>query len=669
MFSGKDPLQRFSKSPTVFTTLYFKVLSDINIHYKLQEKRRAARSYLSVKKTAANGKKTHGKAQNTTINYDGHIRRGKEFLAAYSRDDQLSEVRGESDSAANTDSDTPMDPEFPYAFTGPPAKCTPFALSTFLAYKCFTENVGVSTASQVHAAFLHYYDNMDGDRFRGRWMQDGVTKEWIGNPARSGEVEDMLSACKNKDGEGERKHSRAITIQDMEALYVYSEKNLVKKEDASGIPLSLSEVGLAASSLFFNALSTTGFTIWTRNCETISLQYGNLEFPDWRNRHQGEFFTVNLRNRKNWQRRVKKNEQQLNGHTYNIYAQPKTPAIDMYVHMLKWLDFYETHLLRRPLRANDYLFPTIGANGTSTHPDRGITSDVARSKIVETAEKAGIRGANEFTTHCFRRGGAQYRFMFAPVEDRWTLARIRWWGGWALGEHRDTLIRYLLDELYTYEQDHSNALCPSHGSESAGGLPHVDENSHRMFSAQAEVALRLENQLSELRQEYTHLASKIDKPRSENVFASSLSTAKLVVCNVGNVGNDNSSHSNNCPPLNQPPKPSHVIPEIGRKLGATAWRQVIKDWEETDPSRCHDVALKDWDPEWHRSNGESVKYGQRQMIAIEFIERYNRDEEAFEKAYPEHQRGVMPLLIAIRAEQQRQGLCHRRRGKKRAEDD
>ncbi|KAF8801876.1 hypothetical protein BYT27DRAFT_7261528 [Phlegmacium glaucopus] len=76
-------------------------------------------SYFSVKKTAVNGKKTHGKAQNTTINYDGHICCGKEFLAAYSRDDQLSEARGESNSAANTDSDTPMDPKFPYAFTGP----------------------------------------------------------------------------------------------------------------------------------------------------------------------------------------------------------------------------------------------------------------------------------------------------------------------------------------------------------------------------------------------------------------------------------------------------------------------------------------------------------------------------------------------------------------------
>jgi hypothetical protein len=25
--------------------------------------------------------------------------------------------------------------------------------------------------------------------------------------------------------------------------------------------------------------------------------------------------------------------------------------------------------------------------------------------------------------------------MFAPVGQRWTLACIRWWGGWAKGEH------------------------------------------------------------------------------------------------------------------------------------------------------------------------------------------------------------------------------------------
>ncbi|KAF9053367.1 hypothetical protein BJ165DRAFT_1339087, partial [Panaeolus papilionaceus] len=53
----------------------------------------------------------------------------------------------------------------------------------------------------------------------------------------------------------------------------------------------------------------------------------------------------------------------------------------------------------------------------------------------------------------------------------WTLARIRWWGGWAQGEHRDTLIKYLLDELYTYEGDHSDVLNPFDKAAATAGGP------------------------------------------------------------------------------------------------------------------------------------------------------------------------------------------------------
>ena len=67
--------------------------------------------------------------------------------------------------------------------------------------------------------------------------------------------------------------------------------------------------------------------------------------------------------------------------------------------------------------------------------------------------------------------------------------------------------------------------------------------------------------------------------------------------------------------------PKHFVPEISRTLGARAWKQVVKDWDEQDLTRAHHVSLKDWDPEWHRSTGESVKYGQRRRIALEFIER------------------------------------------------
>ena len=66
--------------------------------------------------------------------------------------------------------------------------------------------------------------------------------------------------------------------------------------------------------------------------------------------------------------------------------------------------------------------------------------------------------------------------------------------------------------------------------------------------------------------------------------------------------------------------PKYFVPEISHTLGARAWKQVIKDWDERDLTQAHQVSLKDWDPEWHWSTGESVKYGQRRRIALEFIE-------------------------------------------------
>jgi hypothetical protein len=106
----------------------------------------------------------------------------------------------------------------------------------------------------------------------------------------------------------------------------------------------------------------------------------------------------------------------------------------MYSHVLEWLDFYETVLLKRPLQPDDYVFPSISINGT-VQPHVPMTSATIQKEIHNKASAAGLSGARCYTTHCFRRGGAQYRFMYAPIGERWTLARIRWWGGWAEGEH------------------------------------------------------------------------------------------------------------------------------------------------------------------------------------------------------------------------------------------
>ncbi|KAF8514184.1 hypothetical protein JB92DRAFT_3161845 [Gautieria morchelliformis] len=44
------------------------------------------------------------------------------------------------------------------------------------------------------------------------------------------------------------------------------------------------------------------------------------------------------------------------------------------------------------------------------------------------------------------------------------------------------------------------------------------------------------------------------------------------------------------------------IPKIVRSRkgveGLPAWKQAVRDWEAADPQRGHNVALKDWRPEW-----------------------------------------------------------------------
>jgi len=63
--------------------------------------------------------------------------------------------------------------------------------------------------------------------------------------------------------------------------------------------------------------------IWSRNSETLGLQYGHLELPSGCRPKPSPiedpicYFKVNLRNRKNWQKRMKNGEQQLNGEIYN----------------------------------------------------------------------------------------------------------------------------------------------------------------------------------------------------------------------------------------------------------------------------------------------------------------------------------------------------------------
>jgi hypothetical protein len=100
-------------------------------------------------------------------------------------------------------------------------------------------------------------------------------------------------------------------------------------------------------------------------------------------------------------------------------------------YLLKWITLLKSHLGRK-LEPDDHIFPHFSSNGIPD-PARAMTHDMVQNIITRFVSAAGLTKA--YTTHCFRRGGAQYRFMYAPIGKRWSLSKIRWWGGWAVGEH------------------------------------------------------------------------------------------------------------------------------------------------------------------------------------------------------------------------------------------
>lgn len=165
------------------------------------------------------------------------------------------------------------------------------------------------------------------------------------------------------------------------------------------------------------------------------------------------YHRVHLRERKGWQRKLSKTEREADphsecrhflitahvniseGHVYHIYDTPDLPACNAYQALNQWVEHLEQDHGRK-LEPDDYLFPAMGANGI-INPGEPISHDMVQKYIHEFTFGAGIAQGTvcAFSTHCFRRGGAQYYFMFARVGKRWHLRKVRWWGGWAEGEH------------------------------------------------------------------------------------------------------------------------------------------------------------------------------------------------------------------------------------------
>ncbi|KAG1837085.1 hypothetical protein F4604DRAFT_1692457 [Suillus subluteus] len=312
-----------------------------------------------------------------------------------------------------------------------------------------------------------------------------------------------------------------------------------------------------------------------------------------------------------------------------------------------------------------------------------LSYDAVMKTLTWICAEAGLTA--RYTSHYFRRGGARYRFMFAPLGERWSLSTI---GG------VDTLIRYLLDELTQYEKNHRDALCPipREGDKSFNG-DHI-LTAPITAAETRELKMSFDRELNRLSGKVEEVLDKLTLSLASSPYPSLLPSpsqppisVQPTVCHQAThppsllsgtetssipspvpVASASSPFPRIIPALQVPPsdhrqhcrgaaKKTAPIPGVGIPdllRGQEAWLAAVKQWEDPAAS-IGGKALKDWPEEWYTGpmcTITGVKRNIRKVIAIEFY-RLQRDHQVFLEAYPEATRGVKPLFDAI--QRQREG--------------
>ncbi|KAF8524117.1 hypothetical protein BU17DRAFT_63476 [Hysterangium stoloniferum] len=474
-------------------------------------------------------KRKHGMASNSSNGYDGYIWRGKEWLKGLVEGSKLESTlenpRGCPDSLEGVKWTMA---DLAHAFDIKPNQASHGHWQVLLAGSALK----IIWGSQRQMVPMLHSRNIGIIQT----VKVFIEGHGVGNPATVSDVMDTIHAASKKHGEeGIRTHSGAMSLSYMERIFKWN----------------FETVKLKWKHLTFGCVTEDEFRI-----------------PHWK---------LSLVERKNWQSKLN-NEVDLQGQIYEIYPQPELPSVDMDQHMRNWLSFLESHVYGRILQSEDFLFPSVGSNGI-VQPGSAMSHDVVQKWIKEFCTGAGIDVTlTHLSTHCFRRGGSQYRFMLAPVGKRWTLATIRWWGGWAEGEH-----------LHYYEEGHGDALQP----------------------IQSEVNMSFLGEHKDIRPvsllEMKELWSSMERSMGKTIKAGfSHSTSDAAASHrhgehTGIQSNNNTTNTTNVMPiplplssLLAPPPPGLCIPaaQIGIPRHER-WLTFVHDWENIDESRGLHKPLKD----------------------------------------------------------------------------
>lgn len=241
----------------------------------------------------------------------------------------------------------------------------------------------------------------------GRWSvdEDGKTK---GSPTCSIAVNEAAAYYHR---EKKRKGSkRALPFR---FRYMYTMWEHLR-------PLSESHM----SSVYVMAASSVCFTVWARIDELTNLCMSDLQ-TNVQNEEGVPHHLLLMRHRKY--------ERCPEGQMYALYKVDGEECSCAFSHLNKWLSAYKS-MLHRDFLPSDPLFPRLSDSQKSLCFGERLVPAKFMTLINDVTRSCGIIPKNAFgedmgsmTAHCFRRGGAQHRYITG--KRRWPLEVVKWWGG------------------------------------------------------------------------------------------------------------------------------------------------------------------------------------------------------------------------------------------------
>ncbi|KAL4078905.1 hypothetical protein V8B97DRAFT_2021244 [Scleroderma yunnanense] len=584
------------------------------------------------------GKRKMPSSENVTLEaihhikeaYDGHVGWGCKWLQSHTSSD--------SSIPASIVEDIYNDPGFKDVFEKVPNHCSDKALALYLSWRGFHENWSQSTVEGVHE----------------------------GNPATSAEVDDVMASIKHKvTMEGsDHMHLSAMKKEYMDKILTWSMTACPElKSVLHFISLVLTRMASASSwhSISNNmkkcvtwylgllAFASMAWIIWTRCFELVKLKWEDIQITDMTMVNhvltkylRGEqdtlaanerdvYYEIHLRNWKGWQKKVDKGirEIDLQSNRYKIYPCPDLTSCNLFFWLMVWVRWLEHVHLEWAMVDGDFIFPMIGVNSVVKLCEQ-LSQDTVQKWISEATTGTEIEGI--FSTHCFCQGGP-----------------IQWWGGWADGEHCDTLICYLLDKLHCYENNHSDALGPFPceadmllAGEHALATPAARED---LWLLQLSVSMEICNLDNSLQAILVNVTNSLQGLTQVICLSQVLSTT------AGSLPPPSGTHG----------APSFgsiiVVPLLLITLWNEAWKDIIQHWEKGMPEKQL-PPLRDWPYKFTHGPNHNLqsKYNQWHVITLEFLNQYKGDEKKFIEAYESAiQKGITTLLCTITATCQKHG--------------